>query len=137
MEIKKLKPGTCIRLSRLGIWYHYGIYIGNGMVCDMCDPNMSPSAAVIHYRPLKEFCPSGKFEVVDIPTKYSRQEICKRAIAMAKSKQNIPGKYDVMYNNCETFVYKVFQDHDQSPYTYSMFENLLQHRFSIPKIFGL
>lgn len=98
-----MKKGDIIKCFR-GLYYHFGIYVGNNKVIHFSSPygkETDASEADVIETSLMQFC-NGDVAVVDhsMPACYTGEEVVRRA----KSKLgSLKGKYNLLNNNCEHF----------------------------------
>jgi hypothetical protein len=94
-------PGDIVYVNR-GVYKHYGVYAGDGMVvhfAPLAGAEINAENAVIHETTLEGFLKGGVL-VVDRASraKFSRQEIVRRARGCIGSKD-----YCLVVHNCEHF----------------------------------
>ena len=103
MKNNYLKRGDVLRVYR-GLYYHYGVYVGNGRVVHFCSTGMneldSSSADIVE----TSFARFSKGDDVSVDNRYvarySSEEVVERAKKMIGTQM---GKYDLYGNNCEHF----------------------------------
>ena len=96
-------PGSILRVFR-GLYFHYGVYVGNGKVVHFCstgDNELDSASADIIETSLSRFS-KGDFVSVDTQEKplFEGEEIVRRARMSIGTKL---GTYNLLSNNCEHF----------------------------------
>ena len=99
----KILPGSILRVFR-GLYFHYGVYVGNGKVVHFCstgDNELDSASADIIETSLSRFS-KGDFVSVDTQEKplFEGEEIVRRARMSIGTKL---GTYNLLSNNCEHF----------------------------------
>lgn len=99
----KFIPGDILRVFR-GIYYHYGVYVGNGRVVHFCSTTrneLDSLSADIVETSLSRFANGDPVSVdTQIVPMFDREEVVRRARRSIGTKL---GTYNLLSNNCEHF----------------------------------
>lgn len=88
-------------------FYHEGIFVGNNKVIHIMNRGMN---VYVVKETLEKFASNKNVKIKKIKTKYSKQDMVKRAESMVGQKIS----YDIFLNNCENFTNMVANDKNVS-----------------------
>lgn len=114
----KIKPGSIIKRQIYGVFWHMGIYIGNGKVVHYHSPKgkhsegiLTQSNAKIRKETLTKFA-DGKnvyLHAEPIDDKHGKS-VVNKAEKFYKNPKDYNGKYNLLTKNCEHFAATCFGD---------------------------
>lgn len=122
--------GDHIRVERLdGLFYHHGIYIGNGRVIHFSAPGpveiIKWDEATVIETSLEDFLKSGAVEVRQY-TDAERLELYSPGKIVANAKQCLGFQnYNLIFNNCEHFANSCTTGRHRSPQVEEVFRTVL------------
>jgi hypothetical protein len=94
-------PGDILSVNR-GPYKHYGIYAGDGKVIHYTTPKGDFGFDIsVRETTLDKFIAGGKCRIVEIKQGFSPEETLERARSRIGEE-----KYNLLFNNCEHFVYE-------------------------------
>ena len=105
LSVKKPRflPGDIIKAFR-GVYFHFGVYVGNGKVVHFCSTGaneLDPLSADIQETTYARFSKGDTVTVDNMEmATYGREQIVQRARSMIGTKL---GTYNLLSNNCEHF----------------------------------